>query len=394
VQQILAACILALCCGAAYQPSPRFARPQPYLKMISSLSALEDNLPDKSSKSEKPDCKAQDELVAALSMLKADNYYNVTLDAPALKKALDGLKTVEDHLESDCMTRAARAKAIVYAYWIVKISATEQSLGAQVDGCLADSRKLEEKRDYEGAMFRLFRALCFRRKMKEVESRIGKVIQAYEAVKEGRPPNGGAGSAATPAESAADLTPELRSLALEALHKGLSPVLVQATDQEIDFYWRKELGISAYSFNLRLISLGYATVQLPSPHMAYADFAPAADLLLKYLAVSARNDWSEKGFGMLLHATKEELAYRVTRLFEEMVESLEAVRETARETLNTVRKYRDEPDQPSWRVAKEAFRQYDDRVRDCIGCPGYDPKADQEEIERALKEIDERIAKE
>jgi uncharacterized coiled-coil DUF342 family protein len=81
-------------------------------------------------------------------------------------------------------------------------------------------------------------------------------------------------------------------------------------------------------------------------------------------------------------------------LFEEMVESLEAVRETARETLNTVRKYRDEPDQPSWRVAKEAFRQYDDRVRDCIGCPGYDPKADQEEIERALKEIDERIAKE
>ena len=77
-----------------------------------------------------------------------------------------------------------------------------------------------------------------------------------------------------------------------------------------------------------------------------------------------------------------------------MQESLDAVRETAREMLNTVRKYRDEPDKPSWRAAKEAFRRYDDRVRDCIGCPGYDPKADPEEIARALKEIDERIVKE
>ncbi|MGO8705359.1 MAG: hypothetical protein ACLQVA_16235 [Candidatus Brocadiia bacterium] len=328
-------------------------------------------------------------------MLKEDKFYNnVRLDAPALKKALDGLKTVEDHLDSDCMTRAARAKAIVYAYWIVKISAIEESLGAQVDDCLGQASKLEKKRDYEGAMFRLFRALCFRRKMNEVKSRIGEVIQAYEAVKEGGPPNGGTGSAATPAESAADLTPELRSLALEALHKGLSSELGQATDQEIDFYWRKELGISADTFNLRLISLGYETVQLPSPHMAYANFAPAAELLLKYLAVSARNDWSEKSFVWLLRAEEEETAFRVTKLFEEMQGSLDAVREAARETLNMARKYRDEPDQPDWRAAKEAFRRYDDRVRDCIGCPGYDPKADQEEIERALKEIDERIVKE
>ena len=388
MQQILIACILSLCCGPPIS-SLRALRGRNHFKLISLLSTFEDNLRDKW------DCKAQDELVAALSMLKDDKFYNnIRYDAPALRKALDGLKTVEDHLESDCMTRAARAKAIVHAYWIVKISAIEESLGAEVDGCLADSRKLEEKRDYEGAMFRLFRALCFRRKMNEVESRIREVILAYEAVKEGGPPNDGAGSAATPAESAADLTPELRSLALEALHNGLSPGLVQATDQEIDFYWRKELGISAFTFTLNLNSLSYETVQLPSPHMVYADFAPAADLLWKYLAVSARNDWSERSCGRLFKAIAEELDLRVATLFEEMQGSLYNVRETAREVLNTVRKYRDKPDQPSWREAKEAFRQYEERVRDCIGCPGYDPKADQEEIKRALKEIDERIVKE
>lgn len=114
----------------------------------------------------------------------------------------------------------------------------------------------------------------------------------------------------------------------------------------------------------------------------------------KYLAVSARNDWSERSCGRLFKAIAEELDLRVATLFEEMQGSLYNVRETAREVLNTVRKYRDEPDQPSWREAKEAFRQYEERVRDCIGCPGYDPKADQEEIKRALKEIDERIVKE
>jgi hypothetical protein len=351
------------------------------------LSKFEDNLSDKW------DCKAQGELLAALSMLKDDKCYdNIRYDAPALKKALDGLRTVEDHLESDCKTRQARAKAIVYAYWIVKIAATEESLGAEADGCLADSRKFEEKRDYEGAMFRLFRALCFRRKMNEVESRIREII--YEAGKEGRPPNRDAGSAATPAESAAGLTSELRSLALEALHKGLSPGLVHATDEEIDFYWRKELGISAYTFNLRLISIGYESVHLPNPHMTYADFEPATDLLLKYLAVSASTDWSERSCGTLLRAAEEERNLRVTVLLQEMVQSLDAVRETARDVLKTVRKYRDQPDQPSWRAAKEAFRLYGERVRDCVGCPGYDPKADQEEIGRALKEIDERIVKE
>ena len=42
-------------------------------------------------------------------MLKEDKFYNnVRLDVLALKKALDGLKTVEDHLYSDCMTRVAK----------------------------------------------------------------------------------------------------------------------------------------------------------------------------------------------------------------------------------------------------------------------------------------------
>ena len=224
MKQILAACILSLCCGAADQPSPRFARPEPYLNLISRLSELENNLTDKSSKSEKPDCKAQDELAVALSMLNVYNcYYTMRLDAPALKKALDGLKTVEDHLESHCMTRVARAKAFVCAYWIVKISATEESLGAQVDECLADSRKLEEKRDYEGAMFRLFRALYFRRNDGGGGIAHRRGHPGLRSGEGGGPPNGGAGSAATPAESATDLTPELRSLALEALHKGISP---------------------------------------------------------------------------------------------------------------------------------------------------------------------------
>ena len=83
MQQILAACILSLCCGATDQPSVGIVRVKPwiegpgtYLQLISRLSKLEDNLPDKSSKSEKLDCKAQDELAAALSMLKEDKFYN------------------------------------------------------------------------------------------------------------------------------------------------------------------------------------------------------------------------------------------------------------------------------------------------------------------------------
>ena len=45
-------------------------------------------------------------------------------------------------------------------------------------------------------------------------------------------------------------------------------------------------------------------------------------------------------------------------------------------------------------MGRQAYPRYEELVRDPIVCPRYDPKANQDEIKRALKEIDERIAKE
>ena len=96
-------------------------------------------------------------------------------------------------------------------------------------------------------MFRLFRALCFRRSMNQGDNAHWREERSSDEVKEAHARRtGGHGKRGdAPVESAADLTPELRSLALEALAQGLSSEWVEATDQEIDFYWRKELGISA-----------------------------------------------------------------------------------------------------------------------------------------------------